>query len=63
MSDKSILYLIATMMMHAPIFMSRAALEEDPIERMKFVVTASLSFVYPCHVFDKPLNPILGETL
>ena len=63
MSDKSILYLIATMGIHAPIYMTRAALETDPVERMKYVLIESLSFVYPCHVFDKPLNPILGETL
>ena len=63
MSDKSILYLIATMGIHAPIYMNRAAMETDPVERMKYVLIESLSFVHPCHVFDKPLNPILGETL
>jgi len=63
MSDKSILYLIATMGIHAPLYMNRAALEKDPIERMKYVMIESLSFLYPCHVFDKPLNPILGETM
>lgn len=30
--------------------------------RMKHVMTSSISFLYPCHSFDKPLNPILGET-
>ena len=35
----------------------------DPVERMKLVLTTSISFLQPCHVFDKPLNPILGETL
>ena len=63
MSHQSILYLIATMSIHAPIYMTRAALATDPIERMKYVLTVSLSFLQPCHVFDKPLNPILGETL
>jgi hypothetical protein len=29
---------------------------------MKFVMTASVSYIYPTHCFDKPLNPILGET-
>lgn len=43
--------------------MTRAAMATDPVERMKFVLTTSLSFLQPCHVFDKPLNPILGETL
>ena len=51
------------MSIHAPIYMTRAALATDPIERMKFVLTTSLSFLQPCHVFNKPLNPILGETL
>ena len=35
----------------------------DPVERMKFVMTTTLSFLQPCHVFEKPLNPILGETM
>lgn len=63
MSDKSILYLIGSMAIHSPIYMTRAALATDPIERMKYVLTTSLSFLHPCHVFDKPLNPILGETM
>jgi hypothetical protein len=29
---------------------------------MKFVICNSLSYIYPTHFFDKPLNPILGET-
>ena len=62
MSHISILYLIATMSIHTPIYLTRAALATDPVERMKFVLTTSLSFLQPCHVFDKPLNPILGET-
>jgi hypothetical protein len=42
--------------------MNAAALSKDPVERMKFVLVTSLSFVQPSHIFDKPLNPILGET-
>lgn len=63
MSPNSILYLIATMGIHSPIYLTKAALATDPVERMKFVLVTSLSFLQPCHVFDKPLNPILGETL
>lgn len=63
MSHQSILYLIATMSIHSPIYMTRAAQATDPVERMKFVLVTSISFLQPCHVFDKPLNPILGETL
>ena len=62
MSPESILYLIATMSIHTPIYLNKAALTDDPIVRMKCVMTNSLSFAYSCHVFDKPLNPILGET-
>ena len=42
--------------------LARAALTDDMVTRMKHVMTASVSFLYPCHSFDKPLNPILGET-
>ena len=47
---------------HSPLYMNAAAQTSDPVERMKFVITTSLSFVQPSHIFDKPLNPILGET-
>ena len=29
---------------------------------MKYVMTASIAFIYPNHHWGKPLNPILGET-
>jgi hypothetical protein len=29
---------------------------------MKHVIVGSISYIYPCHTFEKPLNPILGET-
>jgi len=29
---------------------------------MKYVMTSSLSFIYFTHTFEKPLNPLLGET-
>ena len=45
MSPNSILYLIATMSIHAPIYMTRAALATDPIERMKYVLIESISFL------------------
>lgn len=63
MSPVSILRLIGNATtIHTPIYLTKAALTSDPIERMKFVMTQSLSFIYPTHTFDKPLNPILGET-
>ena len=62
MCDKTILQLIATMCIHVPTYLNRAALTTDPVERMKMVMITSFSYCYPCHMFDKPLNPILGET-
>ena len=29
---------------------------------MKYIVTSSISYCYSAHTFEKPLNPILGET-
>jgi len=40
-----------------------AALESDPVQRMKLIMSASISFLEPCHTWAKPLNPILGETI
>ena len=62
MSADSILLMIATMSLHSPTYMSAAAMATDPVERMKLVMTTSLSFLYGTHRFDKPMNPILGET-
>ena len=62
MSPKSILEVVSTMTIHTPIYLTAAALSTDPVERMKFVIVQSLSYIYPTHFFDKPLNPILGET-
>jgi hypothetical protein len=47
----------------SPLYITRAAFSTDPIERLKLVITSSLSsFVYTS-TFLKPLNPVLGETL
>ena len=43
-------------------FYTLAALTTDPIERMKMVVTGSIAYLEPTHHWNKPLNPILGET-
>lgn len=34
----------------------------DPVERMKHVMLTNICYMYPCHNWGKPLNPILGET-
>ena len=62
MSSRSILAAVAKLSLHAPTYMTAAALATDPIERMKNLVTFSISFCYSAHTFEKPLNPILGET-
>ena len=45
-----------------PFYLTAAAKATDPVERMKYVIASSVAFIYPTHHFDKPLNPILGET-
>ena len=62
MSSRSILCAVAKLALHAPSYLNAAALSQDPVERMKHVVTFSISFAYSAHTFEKPLNPILGET-
>lgn len=49
--------------MHAPLYLNAAYFATDPVERMKYVIVTALSFIHPAHIWEKPLNPILGETL
>lgn len=63
MSAKSILNAVSAASIHTPVYLSAAAQTDDPLERMKHVITTSMSYIHPTHFFDKPLNPILGETL
>ena len=62
MSPTSILKHIANSTLHTHQYLTAAALTSDPIERMKFVIANSMSYNYSIHTFDKPLNPLLGET-
>jgi hypothetical protein len=62
MSPKSIVEIVASIGCIAPIYLNAAALAKDPVERMKYVMIASIAFIWPSHTWDKPLNPILGET-
>jgi hypothetical protein len=43
-------------------YFDAAAMSNDPVERMKLVMTSSIAFLESCHTWAKPLNPILGET-
>jgi hypothetical protein len=62
MCPKSMLETTATVSGVHPLYLNAAALTNDPVERMKLVMTATIAFLYPTHMFEKPLNPILGET-
>ena len=44
------------------IYFNKAASCTDPIERMKHTIVGSLGYFYFEKIFEKPLNPILGET-
>ena len=44
------------------VYLNKAAAIQDPVERMKLLMTHNISFFYKEKIFDKPLNPILGET-
>lgn len=63
MCEKSILHAVGSIAMVFPYYLNAAAVTQDPIERMKLVMVSSVAFIYPTHMFQKPLNPILGETL
>ena len=56
MCPLSILEVIATIQQVNPVFINAAALIQDPIERMKLVMTSSIAFIYPTHMFEKPVS-------
>jgi hypothetical protein len=62
MQHETILQIVASVAMVYPFYMNAAAEAKDPVERLKYVISASIAFIYPTHHFDKPLSPILGET-
>lgn len=62
MAPISTLELQPTLQSTMPILLNYAASISDPVERMKLVMTHSISFFYKEKIFEKPLNPILGET-
>ena len=45
-----------------PHFLKRAALESDPVERLKFVISFIVSGMHQVATQRKPFNPIIGET-
>lgn len=46
----------------APVFLSRAALAADPVERFKLCITFFVAGLHRATTQRKPFNPILGET-
>ena len=63
MCPKSILHAVGSIATVFPYYLNAAAVTTDPVERLKLVMVSSIAFIYPTHMFEKPLNPILGETL
>jgi hypothetical protein len=47
---------------YAPIYLSKAALSKDPVERVRLVMSFFVSGLHRCTQQRKPFNPILGET-
>lgn len=46
-----------------PLFLKQAAKSDDHLERLKLVVTFTISSIYMCTSQLKPFNPLLGETM
>ena len=62
MTSISTLELMPTLQSTMNVLINRAAMETDPVERMKLTIAHNISFFYKEKIFEKPLNPILGET-
>jgi hypothetical protein len=45
-----------------PLYMNRAAMVDDLIERFRLLMVATVCNYIQANTFLKPLNPILGET-
>lgn len=45
-----------------PLYITRAVATKDPLERLKLIIVSTLSSFVHTSTFEKPLNPILGET-
>lgn len=62
MTHFTMLEIMATMASCYAIYWNKAADCNDPLERMKYAIVGSIAFFYFEKIFEKPLNPILGET-
>mmetsp|Transcript_19441 Transcript_19441/g.14108 ORF Transcript_19441/g.14108 Transcript_19441/m.14108 type:complete len:171 (+) Transcript_19441:1528-2040(+) len=62
MCPKSMLEVQSTIAGVFIFYLHAAAQVSDPLERFKLVMAGSIATIFPTHQFEKPLNPILGET-
>ena len=62
MGKWSHLQALTSIMTVFPYYLTASAHQTDPLERMKWFLAAMISTHTATHTFDKPLNPILGET-
>lgn len=59
----STLMRIADLWTSAPLYLKKAAKLTDHVERLKLIITFSVSNIYLCCSQLKPFNPLLGETM
>ena len=62
MCPKSILQTLSWSQSCMSIYLNHAAGLDDKVERVKLLIAASMASSYHDKIFEKPLNPILGET-
>jgi len=62
MTHVSALEAMPTVQSTMTIYLNKAASTNGPVERMKLLMAHNISFFYKEKLFEKPLNPILGET-
>lgn len=59
---RSMLQVFAYELKHAPLFLNRAFIEKNPIEKLKWVSVFLVSQFYFSPLQTKPFNPVIGET-
>lgn len=62
MQAKSIIQCIPMIQSVNSFYLNYAASIKDPLERFKVVMTCTMALIQECQSFEKPLNPVLGET-
>lgn len=62
MGALTVLEVMPTAFTCCSVYLNKAASITDPLERMKLTMASSIAFMFPTKIWDKPLNPVLGET-